>query len=39
MTAAPSIASRSYNVCAQIAPGQDVSVGSYTDTVVVTVTF
>ncbi|MFN8695777.1 MAG: spore coat protein U domain-containing protein [Burkholderiales bacterium] len=39
LTAAPSIASRSYNVCAQIAPGQDVSVGSYTDTVVVTVTF
>ncbi len=39
LTAAPSIAARTYNVCAQIAPGQDVAVGNYADTVVVTVTF
>jgi spore coat protein U-like protein len=39
LTSAPSIAPRSYNVCAQIAPGLDVAVGSYTDTVIVTVTF
>jgi spore coat protein U-like protein len=39
LTSAPSIAARNFNVCAQIAPGQDVPVGSYSDTVLVTVTF
>ncbi|MGV3569107.1 MAG: spore coat U domain-containing protein [Ramlibacter sp.] len=38
-TAAPSIASRSYNVCGRIGNGQDVPVGSYADTVAVTIAF
>lgn len=38
-TAAPSIASRSYNVCGQIAASQDVPAASYSDTVVATVNF
>jgi spore coat protein U-like protein len=32
-------ASRTYNVCGTVAAGQDVSVGSYSDTVVATVNF
>ncbi|GAB3630567.1 Spore coat U domain-containing protein [Pandoraea terrae] len=36
---ATSKASRTYNVCGQIAGGQDVSVDSYSDTVVATVNF
>lgn len=35
----PSKASRTYNICGQVPAGQDVSVGSYTDTVVATVNF
>jgi spore coat protein U-like protein len=38
-TAAPSKASRSYNVCGRATLGQDVGAGSYTDTVVATVNF
>ncbi len=32
-------ASRTYNICGTVAAGQDVSVGSYSDTVVATVNF
>ncbi len=32
-------AARTYNVCGQLASGQDVSVDSYTDTVTATITF
>jgi hypothetical protein len=32
-------AARTFNVCGQIASGQDVSVDSYTDTVVATINF
>lgn len=38
-TAAPSKASRTYNVCGQINAGQDVVAGSYSDIVVATVNF
>lgn len=38
-TTATSKASRSYNVCGQVAGGQDVSVDTYSDTVVATVLF
>lgn len=37
--AAPSSAPRTWNVCGRIAPGQDVTAGSYADTVVATVIF
>ena len=39
ITAPPGKAARSFSVCGQIAAGQDVSVGSYTDTVVATINF
>lgn len=40
LTAAPSTASRSYNICGQIPAGQSgAATGSYTDTLTVTVTF
>lgn len=40
LTAAPSTASRSYNICGQIPAGQSgTATGSYTDTLTVTVTF
>jgi len=38
-TAPTSKASRTYNVCGTVAAGQDVSVGTYNDTVVATVNF
>jgi spore coat protein U-like protein len=38
-TAAPSSAVRIYNVCGELAGGQDVPAGSYTDSVLATVTF
>ena len=38
-TAAPSRAMRSYNICGSVPGGQDVSVDSYTDTVIASVTF
>ncbi len=38
-TAAPDKTARAYNVCGQIAAGQDVGAGAYTDTVVATVNF
>jgi spore coat protein U domain-containing protein, fimbrial subunit CupE1/2/3/6 len=38
-TAAPSIAARSFPVYGRVAGGQDVAVGSYTDTVVATINF
>lgn len=38
-TAPASKASRTFNVCGTVAQGQDVSVGSYQDTVVATVNF
>ena len=37
--AAPSKASRTYNVCGQIAAGLDLAAGSFTDSVVATVNF
>jgi spore coat protein U-like protein len=37
--AAPSKASRTYNVCGSIPGGADVAVGAYADTVIATVTF
>lgn len=37
--AAPSKNSRTYNICGQVAAGQDLPFGSYTDTVVATVNF
>lgn len=37
--AAPGKAPRTYNVCGRVAAGQDVGAGSYTDTVVATVSF
>lgn len=39
LTAAPSTASRSYNVCGQVPAGQSAPNGSYTDTVQATITF
>ncbi|MDX2220772.1 MAG: spore coat U domain-containing protein [Burkholderiales bacterium] len=39
LTAAPSNAARSYNICGQIPASQDVSAGAYSDTVVATITF
>jgi spore coat protein U-like protein len=39
LTAAPSKATRNYNVCGQIAGAQDVGTGSYTDSVDATVNF
>jgi spore coat protein U-like protein len=36
---APSKDARTYKVCGQIAPGQDPTAGSYTDTVVATINF
>jgi spore coat protein U-like protein len=38
-TSPGSKAGRTYNVCGTVAPGQDVSVGTYNDTVVATVNF
>lgn len=37
--AAPSKAARTYNICGQVAAGQDLPAGSFTDTVVATVNF
>lgn len=39
LTSAPSKAARTYNVCGQIALGQDVAADSYSDLVTATVTF
>ena len=39
LTAAPTTASRSYNVCGQIPASQSAPNGSYTDTVTATITF
>jgi spore coat protein U-like protein len=39
LTAAPTTASRSYNVCGQIPAGQSAPNGSYTDTLTATITF
>ena len=39
ITAAPSKAGRTYNVCGRVASGQDPAPGNYTDTVLATVTF
>lgn len=39
VTAAPSKAERTYNVCGRIAAGQDVSAAAFADTVVATVNF
>ncbi len=38
-TVAPSIVARTYNVCGSIPAGQDKPVGSYTDSVITTVSF
>jgi spore coat protein U-like protein len=39
LTAAPTTASRSYNLCGQVPAGQSAPNGSYTDTVTATITF
>jgi spore coat protein U-like protein len=39
LTAAPSLAARTYNVCGEIPAGQSAATGSYTDVVVATVSF
>jgi spore coat protein U-like protein len=39
LTAAPSSATRTYNVCGSVPGGQDVGVGVYTDNVVATINF
>ncbi|QJR14834.1 Csu type fimbrial protein [Usitatibacter palustris] len=39
LTAAPSTASRSYNICGQVPISQSVPNGSYNDTVTATITF
>lgn len=39
LTAAPSTASRSYNICGQIPAGQSAPNGTYADTVTATITF
>jgi len=39
LTAAPSVASRNYNLCGQIPAGQSVPNGSYNDTITATITF
>jgi spore coat protein U-like protein len=39
LSAAPSKATRTYNVCGTIPRGQDTTVGSYTDTITATVNF
>lgn len=39
LVAAPSLAARTFNLCGQIASGQSVPVGAYSDTVVATITF
>lgn len=36
---APSKTARTYNVCGQLAGGEDVSAGSYSDTVIATINF
>jgi spore coat protein U-like protein len=39
LTAAPSTASRAYNVCGRITAGQSSAVGNYSDTLTATITF
>jgi len=39
LTTSPGKAARTYNVCGQLAPAQDVSVDNYSDTVVATINF
>ena len=39
LPAAPSTASRTFNLCGQIAAGLSIPIGTYNDTVVATVTF
>ncbi|QJR14835.1 spore coat protein U domain-containing protein [Usitatibacter palustris] len=39
LTAAPSTAARTFNLCGSIAPGVSVPIGAYSDTVLATITF
>lgn len=39
LTAAPSTAARTFNLCGYIAPGVSVPIGTYSDTVLATITF